>query len=100
VTNSPGFCSILDRSQHGYEFNKLGIDHLVRFTLRGKADAFEAATQTEDNGVRVSLHLKGVEYIVCTSRSGGEIEVFNISVQPAVKEDISNLPHYVQGLIK
>lgn len=100
VTSSPGFCTILDRSQYSAEFDTLGVDHLVRFALRGKADAFEAATQTDDNGVRVTLHLKGVEYVVCTSRSGGEIEVFNIGVQPAVKENLSDLPQYVQNLIQ
>lgn len=101
VTNSPGFCTILDSSnQDVAELDKLGVDHLVRFSLRGIADGFETGSQTEDNGLRVTLHLKDVEYLVCTSRSGGNIEVFNISVQPAVQVSLSELPKHFQDLIK
>jgi Ca2+-binding RTX toxin-like protein len=101
VTGSPGFCTILDGSnQNPADLAKIGVDHLVRFTLRGKADTFDAGTQKEDNGLRVTLHLKAVEYIVCTSRSGGEIEVFDITKQPAVKASLSDLPERFQKLVK
>jgi hypothetical protein len=30
----------------------------------------------------VTLHLKGVEYVVCTERDGGFIEVFDLTVSP------------------
>ena len=101
VTGSPGFCTILDKSnQDPKELAKIGVDHLVRFSLRGKANEFDAGTQKEDNGLRVSLHLKNVEYVVCTPRSGGEIEVLDIRVQPAVKASLSDLPARIQKLIK
>lgn len=101
VTNSPGFCDVLDSSNSDVaELNKLGVDQLVRFTLRGKADSFESGEQKEDNGLRVTLHLKNVEYVVCTPRAGGSIEVLNIAVQPAVKAKLSDLPARFQSLIK
>ncbi|MCK5897688.1 MAG: hypothetical protein KAG06_01290 [Methylococcales bacterium] len=101
VTGSPGFCSILDSSnQDANELKKLGVDHLVRFALRGVADKFDSQEQTTDNGVRVTLHLKDVEYVVCTTRQGGEFEIFDIRQQPAVKAQLSDLPQRFQDLVK
>lgn len=85
VTNSPGFCEVIDRStshQAAKELRKLGLDHLVRFSLRGVRDAFEAGTQNDDNGLRVTLHLKSVELLVCTNRDGGQIEVVDLTSTP------------------
>ena len=85
VTNSPGFCEVIDRStshQAAKELGKLGLDHLVRFSLRGVRDAFEAGAQKEDNGLRVTLHLKDVEVLVCTNRDGGQIEVVDLTSKP------------------
>lgn len=85
VTNSPGFCEVIDRStshQAAKELDKLGLDHLVRFSLRGVRDAFEAGVQKDDNGVRVTLHLKDVEILVCTNRDGGQIEVIDLTSTP------------------
>jgi len=86
VTNSPGFCEIIDAGSTvdaAEQLDALGLDHLVRFSIRGVRNAFEAGEQAEDNGVRVTLHLKDVEILVCTSRDGGEIEVFDLSTSPA-----------------
>lgn len=86
VTNSPGFCTVIDDSTSadaGSELAALDIDHLVRFSIRGIANAFEAGEQNTDNGLRVTLHLKDVETLICTSRDGGEIEVIDLSVTPA-----------------
>lgn len=85
VTNSPGFCEIIDDSSSALadvELDDLGLDHLVRFSIRGIRNAFEAGQQTTDNGVRVTLHLKDVEVLICTSRSGGQIEAFNLTTSP------------------
>jgi len=85
VTNSPGFCEIIDRSTShdaAKELDQLDLDHLVRFSLRGVRDAFEAGTQKDDNGLRVTLHLKDVEILVCTNRDGGEIEVVDLTSTP------------------
>ena len=85
VTNTGGFCEVVD----GYEpdnaaaLAELGLDHLVKFFARGAADAFEAGDQNEDNGLRVTLHLVGVEYAVCAVREGGAIEVFDLRQAPA-----------------
>ena len=86
VTHSPGFCEIIDASSSvdaAEELAQLGIEHLVRFSIRGVRDAFEAGEQSIDNGLRVTLHLKDVEVLVCTSRHGGEIEIFDLTVSPA-----------------
>ena len=85
VTNSPGFCEVIDRSTShsaAKELKKLGLNHLVRFSLRGVRDAFDAGVQKDDNGVRVTLHLKNVEILVCTNRDGGQIEVTDLTSTP------------------
>jgi len=86
VTNSPGFCDVIDASSsHDAEdeLAALGLDHLVRFSIRGIADAFERGDQETDNGLRVTLHLKDVETLICTSRDGGQIEVIDLTSSPA-----------------
>jgi len=100
VTNSPGFCTILDRSAYASELDTLNLDHLVRFSIRGIADTFDTGEQDEDNGLRVTLHVKNVEYVVCTAREGGAIEVWDISVTPAIPALITDLPAKVQSMIQ
>lgn len=95
VTNSPGFCEIIDESSSDDaedQLDALGIDHLVRFSLRGVRNSFEAGDQDEDNGLRVTLHLKDVEFLVCTSRFGGEIEVHDLRESPAILIDWHDIP--------
>ncbi len=85
VSNSPGFCEVIDKStspEARQELNKLGLDHLVRFVIRGVRNSFEAGVQTEDNGVRVTLHLNDVEVLICTNRDGGLIEVTDLTSKP------------------
>lgn len=85
VTNSPGFCEIIDASSSPEardELAALNLDHLVRFLIRGVANSFEDGTQDKDNGLRVTLHLKDVETLICTSRDGGEIEVIDLTSTP------------------
>lgn len=86
VTNSPGFCEVIDATyspEAAAELAALNLDHLVRFSIRAVADAFESGEQNTDNGLRVTLHLKDVETLICTSRDGGEIEVIDLTSQPA-----------------
>lgn len=86
VTNSPGFCDVVDPSSSydaKEQLKDLGLNRLVRFSIRGVADAFDRGDQLEDNGLRVTLHLKGVETLICTSRAGGEIEVIDLKSVPA-----------------
>ena len=86
VTNSPGFCDVIDENtsvEAAAELKALALDHLVRFSLRGVRDAFETGEQAEDNGLRVTLHLKDVEVLVCTNRDGGQIEILDLTSSPA-----------------
>ena len=85
VSNSPGFCEVIDASSSHKakkELAALNLDHLVRFSIRGIANAFERGDQNKDNGLRVTLHLKDVETLVCTSREGGHIEVIDLTSTP------------------
>ncbi len=95
MVNSPGFCEVVDgstSSDAATELNALGLDRLVRFFIRGVADSFEAGTQTEDNGLRVTLHLVDVEFLVCTNRDGGQIEAFDLTTQPPTQIRLSDVP--------
>ena len=85
VSGSPGFCDVVDRSTSpdaAAELDALGLDHLVRFSIRGVADAFARGDQDTDNGLRVTLHLVDVEFVVCTNRDGGKIEVLDLTASP------------------
>ena len=96
VTNSPGFCDVIDASSAvdaGKQLRALGLDDLVRFSIRGIADSFDRGEQAEDNGLRVTLHLKSVELLICTSREGGEIEAIDLTTTPASKIDLSQHWH-------
>jgi len=86
VTNSPGFCEVIDRNtsvEAAEQLAALELDHLVQFSIRGVRNAFEAGEQAEDNGLRVTLHLQDVEVLVCTNRDGGLIEVIDLRSSPA-----------------
>ncbi len=85
VSGSPGFCDVIDSSfsaDAAYELAALDLDHLVRFTIRGVADAFARGDQDADNGLRVTLHLKDVETLICTSRNGGQFDVVDLTSTP------------------
>lgn len=86
VTNSPGFCTVIDAltsPDAAQQLSALDLDTLVQFKIRAIADDFDNGVQAEDNGLRVTLHLKDVEYVVCTNRNGGEVEVLDIRSSPA-----------------
>ena len=106
VSGSPGFCTVLDLSTNPSELAALSLDHLVRFSLRGVADAFDAGSRTDDDGLRVALSLRNVEYVVCTRRvvteGGGSdnIEVLDISTYPPTPATLADLPAYVQQQIR
>ena len=94
VSQSPGFCEIIDESnaEGGKDaLDALGIDHLVKFLIRGVADAFENGTQNIDNGLRVTLHLKDVETLVCTNRDGGLIQVYDLTQSPPQEIDLDQI---------
>ena len=84
VTNNGGFCEVVDGEDpdDAAALEELGLDHLVRFLVRGLADSFDPNDPNGDNGLRVTLHLIDVEYAVCATREGGAIEVFDLRVSP------------------
>lgn len=106
VSTSPGFCSVLDSSTNPSELATLSLDHLVRFSLRGVANAFDAGERTDDDGLRVGMSLRNVEYVVCTKREiadgGGveNIEVLDITTYPPTVAALSDLPEYIQQQIQ
>ena len=94
VTNSPGFCEVIDRytsTEAEEALDELDLDHLVRFSIRGVRNAFEAGQQNTDNGLRVTLHLKDVEVLVCTDRFGGAIEILDLTVSPPEPLELDEL---------
>jgi hypothetical protein len=98
VANSPGFCEILS-DDYSTDIKALDLDHLVRFSIRRIADEFEM-NGGDDNGLRITVHARNVEYVVCTNRAGGEVEVIDISMGSPVVTDISNLPARAQALLR
>ncbi|ASJ73530.1 calcium-binding protein [Granulosicoccus antarcticus] len=106
VSTSPGFCTVLDISTNPTELAMLSLDHLVRFGLRGVANAFDAGEREDDDGLRVSLSLRNVEYVVCTKREvadGGGVEnidVLDITTNPPTLVSLSDLPDFVQQQIQ
>ncbi|MBX2859025.1 MAG: hypothetical protein KTR17_10210 [Cellvibrionaceae bacterium] len=102
VSNSPGFCPIVDESSEIVDANgrvvnaaaalrELDIDHLAQFVLRGVRNNFEDGQQNNDNGLRVSLHLKNVEFVVCASRDGTAIELIDLRSSPVVRGSINDI---------
>jgi hypothetical protein len=105
VSSSPGFCDVIDDSfsaEAKAELDALNLDHLVRFSLRKQADEFATGVQNTDNGLRVTLHLKSVEILVCTNRDGGQIEVIDLTSTPprVIANDVSvrELRPYIRSL--
>lgn len=102
VVNSPGFCEVIDGQnwQDKQTLNALNLDHLVRFSIRQVADDFNAGLQSEDNGLRVTIHLKNTEYLICASRKGGEIEVLDLTQSPPRQAHLDELPDQIQSLLR
>jgi hypothetical protein len=104
-SNSPGFCSIVDAVANRDQLESLNLNQIVRFSLRGVANAFDDGTRTDDDGLRVAISTSNVEFVVCTTREFDEtagldnVEVFDISGEVPVAAEISSLPLYVQDLI-
>jgi hypothetical protein len=106
VSNTPGFCSLVDTQIYADALNELGLDQIIRFSIRGIANAFDASERSDDDGLRVAISLKNTEYIVCTRRDfdaeGGlnNVEVLDIRSGIPVAAAISDLPEYIQALIQ
>ncbi len=91
VGNSPGFCRVVDAASQpgaGVELDTLGLSHLVQFIVRT-----EAANGVEDgnNGLHTTLHLRGVEFLICASEAGGKFVVLDLTVSPPQPVDINTI---------
>lgn len=104
VSASPGFCTVLATSAP--EFSELGLDHIVRFSLRGIANAFDAGERSDDDGLRVAVSLRNTEFLVCTKREivdgGGSdnIQVLDLRTDPPTEAAIADLPESAQAQIE
>jgi hypothetical protein len=106
VSNTPGYCSLVDTAAYADELAELELDHVVRFKIRDLANSFDAGEQSTDDGLKVAVSLKNTEYVVCTRRAFDDqaglsnVEVFNISTGTPVQAALSDLPEYIQALIQ
>ncbi|ABC29988.1 protein containing hemolysin-type calcium-binding repeats [Hahella chejuensis KCTC 2396] len=106
VSTSPGFCTVIDKGEHAEELELLNLDHIVRFTLRGVAEAFEAGVRTDDDGLRVAISTKNVEYLVCAPKvtidgeATDNIEVLDLTTTPPRLALLSELPEHIAQMIQ
>ena len=106
VSNTPGFCSLVDTQVYFEELEELELDQIIRFSLRGIANAFDAGDRSDDDGLRVAISLKNTEFVVCTRRDFDEqgglsnVEVLDIRSGIPVVAEISDLPSYIQTLVQ
>jgi hypothetical protein len=83
VADGPGFCEVFDGSTDDAEQTELtvlGLDHLVRFSLRGPA----ADSSNPDTGLRIAMHIVNTESLVCVSSTAGEVVVLDLTTSPLV----------------
>jgi hypothetical protein len=104
VINGPGFCEIVEKNEADNEaLQALNIDHLIRFVLRGVRNSFLESQETDtplaDDGLRISVHLKDVEYLVCGGIDARSVKIFDLSVMPYLAVDESQLPLKVRALL-
>ncbi len=105
--NSPGFCEIVEGDEQNQAgLDELNIDHLIRFVLRGpRANFLEEveygiAPELLDDGLRVALHLKNVEFLACTGREGNrDVRIFDLREIPAQEVSVTDLPAGAAALV-
>ena len=103
VTNSPGFCNIIDKSSSSTaakELAEIDSEHLAQFILRGVNQDFKNNKQNTDNGLRVTLSLKEVEFVVCASEAGGKIEAYDLRYSPPRLVPLSYVPLFVTWIVQ
>lgn len=99
VAGGPGFCEVVDGSggdAEQTELSALGLDHLVRFSIRGPA----ADAANPDTGLRIAIHLLNTEYLVCGGSNAGEIVALDLRTSPPTPIDVSELPVQAFNLIQ
>jgi len=99
VAGGPGFCDVVDgynNATENTELAALGLDHLVRFTLRGPA----ADLANPDTGLRIAVHLTNTEFLVCGGSTAGEVVALDLTTFPPSLIDVSQLPAQAFALIQ
>ncbi|MGQ7847672.1 hypothetical protein ACUNV4_24480 [Granulosicoccus sp. 3-233] len=99
VSGGPGFCEVVDgydNEAEQAELAALGMDHLVRFSLRGPA----ADLSNPDTGLRISVHLTDTEFLACGGLHAGEIVALDLTTRPPTPIDVSELPEQAFELIR
>ncbi len=99
VAGGPGFCEVVDGSGSAAEqseLTNLGLDHLVRFSLRGPA----ADPANPDTGLRIAVHLLNTEFLVCGSQTAGEIVVLDLRTSPPTPISLSQIPAQASSLVQ
>ena len=101
IAGGPGFCEIVEPDEdNSAGLEALGLDHLVRFVLRGPRANFDNALaadpsldpDTLDTGLRIAVHLRNVEFVVCATPEGGAFQVIDLRQVPAIEVDAGQLP--------
>lgn len=96
LKQAPGFCEVLDQNSIALDeseqsLSDLNLDHLVQFSLTNVADQFDAE-QSLDTGLRVSIHLKNTEFVVCHQREEDALDIFDLRTSPVTKASVDQLP--------
>jgi hypothetical protein len=94
VTNAPGFCAVIDPSHTtdaAQQLQALNLNHLVRFFLREQADSFQRGEQKTDNGLRQTMHLRDIEFLICPTRAAGVMEVLDLTASPPTVTEVTSL---------
>lgn len=101
--NSTGFCEILDDSdskETAEGLATLEVDQVIRFVIRDIRNDFERGVQIVDNGLRVSLHIKNLEFLVCANRNGKALEYIDLQTNPPKVKPISSAPLKIQQMLR
>ena len=72
----------------------------MRFVLRQVRNDFENGVQNTDNGLRVSLHVKGLELLICANRDGSAIDVIDLRVNPPSIKPIGSAPQKIKNILR
>jgi len=98
IDGGPGFCEVVDGSSSTEEADELAaldLDHLIRFVLRGPAND----TSNPDTGLRIALHIKNTEYMVCGGAEATDTVVLDLTTNPPTPLDVSELPPLAFNII-
>lgn len=90
VGASPGFCEV--NNDPGVA--AVNADALILFGIRAQRDNGD---EDGDDGKRVTISTKNVEFAVCTeSVDGGDVDIFDLRVNPPQLIEFNQLPRGVQ----